>query len=101
MVMRPAMSGLTETHLIKKHLRLEGAVLQCQQLRVYQGTALAISLRQSSASAKGVETAGVCCSSEHSPLVIVTKQYSDLFLRSRRVKPLFSAIKSLGTTLSR
>ena len=51
--------------------------------------ALAISHRWSSGSAKGVEAAGVSCSSQDSSLVVVTEEYSDLFLRSRRVMPQF------------
>ena len=62
---------------------------------------LAISLSWSSGSATGVGTARVSCSSEHSPLVVVTEEYSDLSLRCRRVRPLFSAINSLSTSWSR
>ena len=62
------------------------------------GIALTISLRGSSVSAKRVVTAGVSCLSNHSPLVVVTEEYSDLFLRTGRVRPLFSAINSLSPT---
>ena len=42
--------------------------------------------------------AGVSSSSDHSPLLVVTEEYSDLFLRSRRVmKPVRTPVAIFGS----
>ena len=72
-------------------------MLQCHNLRVDRGYYTGDIAQAVVSISQRVETAGVSGSSGHSPLVVVTEEYSDLFLRSWRVRPLFSAINSLST----
>ena len=73
-------------------------MLQCHRLGVNRGYSTGNIAEAIVSISQGRGDCWLSCSSEHSPLVVVTEEYWDLFLRSRRVRPLSSAINSLSTT---